>query len=174
MPIYQLDKKSPEFADETHWIAPDAVVIGSVSVASQVSIWFGTVIRGDNERITIGARSNVQELCMLHTDPGFPLKIGKGCTVGHKAILHGCTIGDNCLVGMGATILNGAKIGQNCLVGAGALVPEGREIPDNSLVVGAPGKVVRQLDDNALAMLRASADIYVANASRFREGLKQI
>src|SRR5690606_14143710 len=124
------------------FVAPNAVLVGDVVLGPEVGVWFGVVARGDNERIAIGARSNVQENCVLHTDMGFPLTIGENCTIGHSAILHGCTIGDNSLIGMGATVLNGAKIGKNCLIGANALVTEGKEIPDNSLVVGAPRKVV--------------------------------
>ncbi|MEP5374260.1 MAG: gamma carbonic anhydrase family protein, partial [Hyphomicrobiales bacterium] len=137
-----LRPKTPEDGD--FWIAPDANVIGKVDVKTAVSIWFGSTLRGDNEWITLGVGSNVQENCVLHTDMGFPLTIGENCTIGHKAILHGCTIGNNSLVGMGATILNGAKIGSNCLIGAGSLIPEGKVIPDNSLVVGIPGKIIRE------------------------------
>ena len=140
MTIYELDGVSPELPDGFYWIAPGAVVIGNVILAEDASIWFGTVIRGDNERIVIGAGSNIQENCVLHTDPGYPIQIGVGCTIGHKAMLHGCTIDDNSLIGMGATVLNGARIGRNCLIGAGALIPERKEIPDNSLVMGGSGK----------------------------------
>jgi carbonic anhydrase/acetyltransferase-like protein (isoleucine patch superfamily) len=172
MPLYEIDGIRPEIEDEDAiWIAPDATVIGKVRLGRDASIWFGSVLRGDNEQITIGAESNVQELTVMHTDPGFPLTIGKGCTIGHRAILHGCTIGDNSLVGMGAVILNGARIGSNCLIGAGALITEGKEFPDNSLVVGAPARPVRTLDDAAIAGLKASAAHYVANAKRFRAGL---
>jgi carbonic anhydrase/acetyltransferase-like protein (isoleucine patch superfamily) len=135
-------------------------------------VWFGAVLRGDNEPITIGAGSNVQDLCMIHTDPGFPAVVGAGCTIGHRAILHGCTIGDNSLVGMGAIVLNGATVGRNCLVGAGALVPEKKRIPDNSLVVGAPGRVVRELDEEAVRDLGRAAAIYVANWKRYAAGLE--
>ena len=173
MPIYALDGVSPQFEDAGDvWIAPDATVLGKVSLGRGVSIWFGAVLRGDNEAIAIGAGSNVQEHCVFHTDPGFPLTVGEGCTIGHGAILHGCTIGDNSLVGMGAIILNGARIGRNCLVGAGALVTEGKEFPDNSLIVGSPAKAVRELDAAAAEGLRASASRYVANGKRFRAGLK--
>ncbi len=172
MPIYAIDGIEPDFRDEAStFVAPDAVVIGNVSVGRDVSVWFGAVIRGDNERIEIGEGSNVQEHTVMHTDPGFPLRIGRGCTIGHRAMLHGCTIGDNSLIGMGAIVLNGARIGKNCLVGAGALVTEGKEFPDNSLIVGAPAKAVRVLDDNAVAGLRASAEHYVANGKRFAKGL---
>ena len=149
-------------------------MIGKVVLESGASIWFGCTLRGDNEEIRIGAGSNVQENCVMHTDMGYPLVVGAGCTIGHKAMLHGCTIGDNSLIGMGATVLNGAKIGRNCLIGAGALITEGKEIPDGSLVMGAPGKVVRQLDEAAIEGLRKSALSYQRNMRRFREGLKAL
>lgn len=172
MPIYALEGKSPEFADEeSGWVAPDATLIGSLQIGRNVGIWFGTVLRGDNEPITIGDDTNVQEHTVMHTDMGFPLTVGRGCTVGHRAILHGCTVGDNTLIGMGAVVLNGARIGNDCLVGAGALVTEGKVLPDRSLIVGAPAKAVRELDDDAVAKLRASAAHYVENARRFRRGL---
>ncbi|MEQ1944525.1 gamma carbonic anhydrase family protein [Mesorhizobium sp. VNQ89] len=175
MPIYAIDGKEPQFADrKTNWIAPDATLVGKVHLGRDVSIWFGVAIRGDNEPIVIGESSNVQEHTIIHTDPGFPLTIGAGCTIGHRALLHGCTIGENSLVGMGAIILNGAKIGRNSLVGAGALVTEGKKFPDNSLIVGAPAKVVRTLDDEAVARLRASAQHYVANGRRFISGLRTV
>ncbi len=174
MPVYALDGVTPELEDDSIWIAPDATVIGKVKLATQTGIWFGAVLRGDNELISIGARSNIQEHSMLHTDPGLPLTVGEGCTIGHRAILHGCTIGNNTLVGMGAIILNGARIGNNCLVGAGALVTEGKEFPDNSLIVGSPAKAVRLLDDDAVARLQRSADAYVGNATRFAKGLKPV
>ena len=174
MPLYTLDGIAPEIDPDTAWIAPTAVLVGKVIVRADAGIWFGVVARGDNEPITIGARSNVQENVVLHTDMGYPLTIGAGCTIGHKAMLHGCTIGDNTLIGMGATVLNGARIGRNCLIGAGALVTEGKEIPDGSLVVGTPGKVIRELDAEAIRRLTASADGYVRNARRFAAGLSQI
>lgn len=174
MPLYELDGVKPQLAEGFSWIAPTAVLIGKIFIGEGVGIWFGSVLRGDNEPITIGKDTNVQENCVMHTDPGCPLTIGEGCTIGHKAMLHGCTIGNNSLIGMGATILNGAVIGENCLVGAGALVPEGKVIPDNSLVVGMPGKVIRKLDDNAAQGLKASAQHYVVNAKRFASGLKEI
>ncbi len=173
MTLYSLDGDAPQI-DDTAWVAPGAHVIGKVTLAPGSSVWFGTTIRGDNEPITIGENSNIQENCVLHTDLGFPLNVGDGVTVGHKAMLHGCTIGENSLIGMGATVLNGARIGKNCLIGAGALVTEGKEIPDGSLVVGAPGKVVRQLDDAAIEKLRASALNYRDNARRFRDGLQPL
>lgn len=174
MTLYALDGIAPEIAADVGWIAPSAVLIGRVIVRAEAGIWFGVVARGDNEAITIGARSNVQENTVLHTDMGFPLTIGEGCTIGHKAMLHGCTIGDNTLIGMGATVLNGAKIGKNCLIGAGALITEGKEIPDGSLVVGAPGKVIRDLGEAAIAGLRKSADGYVRNARRYAAGLVDV
>ena len=174
MPLYALKDIQPSLPDEFHWIAPNASLIGNVSVGVDVGIWFGSVLRGDNELISIGDRTNIQEDCVFHTDPGFPVTIGKGCTIGHKAMIHGCTIGDNSLIGMGATVLNGAKIGNNCLIGAAALVPEGREIPDNSLVVGMPGKVVRELDAAAVSGLQQSAAHYVRNAKRFASELVEL
>jgi len=149
------------------WVAANATIIGNVRLEDEASVWFGAVLRGDKEPIVVGARSNVQDLAVIHTDMGFPATIGRDCTIGHRAILHGCTIGDNSLVGMGAIVLNGAVIGRNCLIGAGAIVPERREIPDNSLVIGAPGKVVRTLDEDAVSGLTASAAGYVANWKRF-------
>lgn len=174
MPIYALDGIAPEISPDVGWIAPSAVLVGNCHLGPEVGIWFGVVARGDIEPVRIGARSNVQENSVLHTDKGFPLTIGKNCTIGHSAIIHGCTIGDNTLIGMGATVLNGAKIGKNCLIGANALITEGKEIPDNSLVVGAPGKVIRTLDAEAIAGLTASADRYVANAKRFAMGLVEV
>jgi carbonic anhydrase/acetyltransferase-like protein (isoleucine patch superfamily) len=175
MPLYALDGKAPRFVDaDSNWVAPDATVIGDVRLGRNAGIWFGVVIRGDNEPITIGDDTNVQEHTVMHTDIGFPLTIGAGCTIGHRAMLHGCTIGDNSLIGMGAIVLNGARIGKNCLVGAGALVTEGKEFPDNSLIVGSPARVVRNLDDGAVAGLRGSAAHYVANGKRFKDGLKQL
>jgi carbonic anhydrase/acetyltransferase-like protein (isoleucine patch superfamily) len=175
MPIYELNGEKPELPDaDSFWIAPDAHVIGRVRLGMDVGIWFGAVVRADNDRITVGDRSNVQEGAMLHADEGFPVTIGADVTIGHHAIVHGCTIGANTLIGMGATILNGARIGRNCLVGANALVTEGKEFPDNSLIVGAPAKAVRTLDAAAAEALRASALSYVANWRRFAGGLKQI
>jgi len=171
--IYELDGIAPEIAEDC-WIAPDANVIGRVVLETGASVWFGCTIRGDNEEIRIGQGSNVQENCVFHTDPGCPLSIGADCTIGHKAMLHGCTIGDGSLIGMGATVLNGAKIGKGCLIGAGALVTENKVIPDGSLVMGAPGKVVRQLDEAAQAGLLASAEHYRQNMRRFRAGLSAV
>lgn len=171
--IYALDDQSPEIA-ATAWVAETAVLIGKIVVEDAASIWFGAVLRGDNEEIRVGQGSNVQENAVLHTDMGYPLTIGANCTIGHKAMLHGCTIGEGSLIGMGATVLNGAKIGKGCLIGAGALITEGKEIPDGSLVMGAPGKVVRALDLSAQARLIASAEGYQANARRFAKGLKLV
>ena len=175
MTIYALDGISAELPGAgLYWIAPDAAVIGRVRLERHASVWFGAVLRGDNELILIGENSNVQDGSVLHTDMGAPLSIGRNCTIGHKAILHGCTIGDNSLIGMGATILNHARIGRNCLIGANALITEGKVIPDNSLVMGAPGKVVRVLDEEAAARLPLSAESYVRNWQRFALGLKAV
>ena len=174
MAIYSLDGKQPTLPANFHYVADSAQVIGNVILEEGAGIWFGAVLRGDNESITVGKGSNIQENCVLHTDIGFPLLIGEGCTIGHAAILHGCTIGNNSLVGMGAKVLNGAKIGANCLIGAGALVTEGKEIPDNSLVLGSPAKVVRTLGEDVEAMLKLSASHYVENAKRFSKGLTRI
>jgi len=170
--LYALDGRRPTLPDDGDcWVAPGAHVIGAVVLASGVSVWFGATLRGDNEPITLGAGSNVQENCVLHTDMGYPLTLGADCTVGHKAMLHGCTIGDGTLVGMGATVLNGATVGAGCLIGAGALVTEGKHIPDGALAMGAPARVIRQLDAAAQAELRASAAHYRAVMARFRAGL---
>jgi carbonic anhydrase/acetyltransferase-like protein (isoleucine patch superfamily) len=175
MPLYALDDRSPTTPDPgSFWIAPDAHVIGSVEIGSDVGVWFGAVLRGDTETIRIGARTNIQEGAMLHTDLGFPMTIGDDCTIGHHAILHGCTIGACSLVGMGATVLNGARIGSFCLVGANALVTEGREFPDYSLIVGSPAKAIRTLDEAAAIRLRLSAGHYVENWKRFAKGLRPI
>lgn len=169
--ILTLDGITPDIAPDA-FVAPDANLLGRVSIGPEASVWFGTTIRGDNERITIGAGSNVQELCVLHTDMGFPLTIGADCTIGHRAILHGCIIGDGSLIGMGAIVMNGARIGRGCLIGAGALVPEGREIPDGSLVMGMPAKIVRTLDPEAAARLAQSAAGYRAKARAFRTAIQ--
>ncbi|WP_128254187.1 gamma carbonic anhydrase family protein [Falsirhodobacter deserti] len=170
--IYTLDDTAPRLpASGDVWIAPGAHVIGKVALAEGVGIWFGAVIRGDNEEIRIGAGSNVQDNAVLHTDWDFPLAVGADCTIGHRALLHGCTIGDGTLIGMGATIMNGARIGSGCLIGANALVTEGKEIPDGSLVMGSPGRVVRMLSEEEIARLRLSARNYRMNMRRFREGL---
>ena len=173
MTAYGLDGVSPDLPGTGQcWIAPTAAVIGKVQLGEEVSVWFGAVLRGDNEPIVVGERCNIQDLAVVHTDPGFPVTIGAGCTIGHRAILHGCTIGENSLVGMGATVLNGAIIGRNCLIGAGALIAEGKTIADNSLVVGMPGKVIRTLEDDGEVMLRQAADIYVARWKKYRDGLE--
>ncbi len=171
--IYELDGVRPQI-DPTAWVAPTAVLIGNVIIGPRANIWFGAVLRGDNEAIVVGDGSNVQENAVLHTDMGYPLTIGANCTIGHKAMLHGCTIGDGSLIGMGATLLNGAKIGAGSLVGACALVTEGKEIPPGSLVMGSPGKVVRELDEAAKQRLLASAAGYQANAASFAAGLKVV
>jgi carbonic anhydrase/acetyltransferase-like protein (isoleucine patch superfamily) len=175
MPLYALDGHAPETPGEGHyWVAPDAHVIGKVMLGADVGIWFGAVIRGDNETITLGAGTNVQEHAMLHTDPGFPLTTGRGCTLGHGAILHGCTLGDNVLVGMGAIVLNGAIIGEGSLVGAGALVTEGKEFPPHSLIVGSPARAIRTLDAAAREGLAKGAAGYVRNWRRFAAGMTRI
>ncbi|MCU0827853.1 MAG: gamma carbonic anhydrase family protein [Tabrizicola sp.] len=171
--IYALDGIAPQI-DPLAWVAPDANVIGRVVLEAEASVWFGVTIRGDNEEIRVGPGSNVQENCVLHTDMGYPLVIGANCTIGHKAMLHGCTIGEGTLIGMGATILNGARIGKGCLIGACALVSEGKEIPDGSLVMGAPGRVVRELDPAARERLLLSATGYRANARRFALGCRPV
>ena len=172
MPIYALDGLRPTLPDQgRYWIAPNASVIGNVALAEDCGIWFGATLRGDNERISLGARSNIQEGCTLHTDIGFPLEIGEDCTIGHNAILHGCTIGAGSLIGMGAIVLNGARIGRGCLVGAGALVTEGRVFPDHCLIVGSPAKPIRTLSEDNIAQLKFSAAHYVENWRRFAKGL---
>ena len=175
MPVYALGPHSPDLPGAgQYWIAPDAHVIGAVTLGPGVGIWFGAVLRGDRERIVVGADTNVQEGAVLHTDPGFPMTIGRGCTIGHRAIVHGCTIGDDVLIGMGATVMNGATIGPESLVGAGALVTEGKMFPARSLIVGSPAKAIRTLDDVAVDRLRQSARGYVANWQRFAAGLKRL
>lgn len=171
--IYELDGVAPVLGQGA-WVAPDANLIGKVVLEDEASVWFGATLRGDNEEIRVGCGANVQENVVCHTDMGYPLVIGAHCTIGHKAMLHGCIIGEGSLIGMGATVLNGAKIGRGCLIGAGALITEGKEIPDFSLVMGAPGKVVRQLDEAAVARLLASAQHYRDNAARYRAGLRAI
>ena len=175
MPLYALGELVPQTPGPGRfWIAPGAHVIGDVRLGQDVGIWFGAVLRGDKEPLSIGDGSNIQEHVVIHADPGFPVRIGAGVTVGHRAIVHGCTIGDGSLIGMGATVLNGAKIGKGCLIGACALVTEGKEIPDHSLVMGSPGKVVRRLDAAALEALRDSARRYQDNMRRFRDGLRAL
>ena len=173
MTLYTLDGIGPTLSGAgPAFVAGDARIIGDVVLGEDCGIWFGCVLRGDNEPITVGARTNVQEHTVMHTDMGYPLTIGEGCTIGHRAMLHGCTIGNNTLIGIGAIVLNGAVIGDNCLVGAGALVTEGKTFPDNSLIVGMPARAVRTLDDAGVAQLRLSADHYVENARRFARTMK--
>ena len=175
MPLYSFENHAPKFANRTtSWIAPTACLIGQISLAEQTSVWFGAVLRGDNEPITIGKGSNIQENVVVHTDMGFPLTIGNHCTIGHQAMLHGCTIDDNSLIGMGATVLNGAKIGKNSLVGAHALVPENKSYPDGSLIIGTPGKAVRTLSDEEIEGLRKSAQTYMDEIARYQEGLEEV
>lgn len=171
--IYELDGVAPVLGQGA-WVAPEANLIGKVVLEDEASVWFGCTLRGDNEEIRVGRGSNVQENVICHTDMGFPLLIGANCTIGHKAMLHGCIIGEGSLIGMGATVLNGARIGRGCLIGAGALITEGKEIPDGSLVMGAPGKVVRVLDEAAQARLLQSAAHYRENAARFAKGLRRV
>jgi len=175
MPIFELAGVVPEFpADAQYWIAETAVVIGRVRLKSEASVWWGAVLRGDNEWIEIGERSQVQDNATLHTDPGFPLSIGSGCVIGHNVVLHGCTVGDGSLIGMGAILLNGARIGRNSIVGAGAVVTEGKSFPDHSLVVGTPARAIRTLDDSAAEMIAAAAEIYVQRWKSYARGLKRI
>src|SRR5215204_1104689 len=172
MPVYSLDGLTLEFGKASEcWIAPTAVLIGQVRLKRDASIWFGAVLRADDERIEIGERSNVQDNCVFHVDPGFPLTVGDDCTIGHHAMVHGCTVGSNTLIGMCATVLNGARIGRNCLIGAGALITENKVIPDNSVVMGAPGRVVREIDEAGVRSLRQAAALYVARWRRYTRGL---
>ena len=175
MAIYALDGISPDLpGDGQYWIAPGARVIGRVRLGSHASVWFGAVLRGDIELIEVGDHSNVQDNCVIHTDKGLPVTIGSHCTIGHQAILHGCSIAANTLLGMGAVILNGARNGANCLIGAHSLITEGKVIPDNSLVMGVPGKVVRTLDAAAAATIRRSAESYVVKWQRYAGGLVEL
>ena len=173
MAIYELDGVAPHI-DASAWVADSAQVIGSVTLGKDASIWFGTVVRGDTDHITIGEGSNIQDASVLHADAGVPLTVGCNVTVGHQVMLHGCTIGDETLIGIGAVVLNGARIGKNCLVGAGALVTEGKEFPDGSMILGSPAKVVKQLSPEQIEGLRRSARHYVDNARRFRNGLRKV
>jgi len=173
MSIYALGQHIPKIHEDS-WVAPDANLIGQVVIEQGASVWFGSTIRAEHDEIRVGVGTNVQENCVMHIDPGYPLTIGENCTIGHKVMLHGCTIGDNTLVGMGAIILNGAKIGKNCLIGAGALITENKEIPDNSLVMGSPGKVVRTVDAATVESLYQSALHYQNNMRRFRAELKEV
>jgi carbonic anhydrase/acetyltransferase-like protein (isoleucine patch superfamily) len=175
MPIYELGDARPEFPREgEYWIAETATLIGRVRLKEQTSVWFGAVLRGDNEWIELGERSQIQDNATLHTDPGFPMLIGSNCVIGHHVILHGCVIGGDSLVGMGAIMMNGSRIGTNCIVGAGAVITEGKTFPDNSLIVGAPARVVRTLDDKAREMIRGGADIYVRRSQEYAKNLKRI
>ncbi len=170
--FYQLGERTPELVGEGQFVAHNATVIGSVRVMEKASIWFNVVIRGDNELITIGPETNVQDGSVLHTDPGIPLTLGRGVTVGHKVMLHGCSIGDYSLIGINAVVLNGAKIGKHCLIGANTLIPEGMDVPDGSLVVGSPGKIKRELSESQRKMLEMSAAHYVQNGARYLQQLK--
>ena len=175
MPIYEFDGQAPEFPGEgNYWVAETATLIGRVRLKHEASVWFGSVLRGDNEWIELGERSQIQDNATLHTDPGFPLTVGADCVIGHNVILHGCSVGENSLVGMGAILLNGAKIGANSLVGAGSVITEGKSFPANSLIVGAPARVIRTLDEKAAAMIRAGADIYVRRWKQYAKSLKRI
>jgi carbonic anhydrase/acetyltransferase-like protein (isoleucine patch superfamily) len=175
MAIFELEGEAPDLpADGRYWIAETAVVIGRVRLKTDASVWFGSVLRGDNEWIELGHRSQIQDNATLHTDPGFPLTIGRDCVIGHNVVLHGCTIGNGSLIGMGAIVLNGAKIGANCLVGAGALVTEGKVYPDNSMILGAPAKALRATDDQVRAMIARAADVYVKRWKQYAAGLKRI
>jgi carbonic anhydrase/acetyltransferase-like protein (isoleucine patch superfamily) len=175
MPLFELAGERPEFpADGQYWVADTAVLIGRVRLKSEASVWWNAVLRGDNERIELGERSQIQDNSTLHTDPGFPLTIGRGCVIGHGVVLHGCTIGDGSLIGMGALVMNGARIGTNCIVGAGAVVTENKTFPDNSLVIGAPARVARTLDTTVAAMIAAGADIYVRRWKEYATALKRI
>ena len=173
MAIYELDGVAPQVSDSS-WVADSAQVMGNVVLGEDSSVWFGTVIRGDTETITVGRGSNIQDASVLHADIGKPLTIGDNVTVGHQVMLHGCTIGDESLIGIGAIVLNGAKIGRHCLVGAGALVTEGKEFPDGSMIIGSPAKAVRQLTPEQIEGLKLSAQHYMDNARRFRAGLKKL
>jgi carbonic anhydrase/acetyltransferase-like protein (isoleucine patch superfamily) len=175
VPLYELDGIAPTLAEGGEcWVAPDAVLIGKVKLERDASVWWGTVARGDNELIHIGAGANVQDHCVLHTDMGYPLTIGAGATIGHCVMLHGCTVGENALVGIGSVVLNGTRIGRNCIIGAHTLLPEGKEIPDNSLVLGSPGRVARQLGEADVALITRIASHYVANWRRYAGSLKRI
>jgi carbonic anhydrase/acetyltransferase-like protein (isoleucine patch superfamily) len=175
MPIFELAGERPEFpADGQYWIAETAVVIGRVRLRSEASVWWGAVLRGDNEWIEVGERSQVQDNATLHTDPGYPLAIGGGCVIGHNVVLHGCTVGDGSLIGMGAILMNGARVGANSIVGAGAVVTEGRTFPDNSLIVGAPARAIRTLDEKARDMIAKGADIYVQRWKHYAAALKRV
>lgn len=173
MSVYRLGDFVPEFPPAgSYWVAPNAVILGRVRLMTQASVWFGAVLRGDNEWIEVGENSNIQDNSVLHTDPGCPLTIGRNVTVGHQVMLHGCIIGDNSLIGIGSVILNRARIGKNCLIGANTLIGEGKDIPDNSMVLGSPGKIIRTIDEQTAAVLRFSAEHYVENWKRYANDLK--
>jgi carbonic anhydrase/acetyltransferase-like protein (isoleucine patch superfamily) len=175
MAIYELDGQGPDLpADGNYFIADTADVIGKIRLKSQASVWFGAVLRGDNEWIEIGEGSNVQDNCTCHTDKGFPLTIGKNCTVGHNVILHGCTIEDGALIGMGSIVMNGARIGKNSSVGAGSVITEGKEYPENSLIIGSPARVIRTLSPEQVTAMGSAARFYAANGPRFKQGMKKI
>lgn len=175
MPIYEIDGQAPELpADGQYYVADSAVLVGRVRLKTDVSIWFNAVLRGDNEWIEIGERSDVQDNCTLHTDPGYPIVVGSNTLIGHNVVLHGAMVGNNSLIGMGAVLLNGVKIGNNCLVGAGALVTEGKSFLDNSLIVGSPARAIRTLDQAAIDLILKGADIYVRRGQRYRTNLKRI
>jgi carbonic anhydrase/acetyltransferase-like protein (isoleucine patch superfamily) len=175
MPLFSLDGQQPDMAPANQcYVAHTAVLIGKVRIKAGASVWFGAVLRGDNEWIEVGERSNVQDNCTLHTDPGFPLVIGTGCTVGHNAILHGCSIGDNTLIGMGAIVLNGAQVGSNCIVGAGALISENKTVPDNSLVLGSPARKTRDTDEAAIKLIEKAAKVYFQRWQDYAANLRQV
>jgi carbonic anhydrase/acetyltransferase-like protein (isoleucine patch superfamily) len=175
MPIYALDGIEPEMPrDGSYWIAPTAVLIGRVRLLKNASVWFGAVLRGDNDWITVGENSNIQDNSVCHTDPGQPVTLGSNVTVGHRVILHSTTVGDNSLVGMGSTLLNGSKIGSNCLIGANSLIAEGKEFPDGSLILGSPARIMRSLDERQTMLLKMSSAVYVENYRRFLGGLSRI
>ncbi|HWM49317.1 MAG TPA: gamma carbonic anhydrase family protein [Xanthobacteraceae bacterium] len=175
MAIYSLEGQKPELpSDGRWWIAESASVIGRVRLKTDASVWWGAVLRGDNEWIELGERSQIQDNCTLHTDPGFPLTIGRDCVIGHNVVLHGCTVGDNSLIGMGAILLNGSRVGRCCIVGAGAVITERKEFPDYSLVVGAPARVIRTLDDQAAEMIAQGADIYVQRWQSYARNLQRV
>ena len=175
MAIFELDGVAPDLPGEgRYWVAESAVIIGRVRLMADTSVWFGAVLRGDQEWIELGQRSQIQDNCTLHTDPGFPILIADNCVIGHNVVLHGCSIGANSLIGMGAVVLNGARIGRNCLVGAGAVVTEGKEFPDNSLIVGSPARELRTLDGRMVAEIAVGADVYVRRWQRYAKGLKRI
>ncbi len=173
MSLFELDNIKVDTSGDDHfWVAPNAIVLGRVKLEAMASVWFGAVLRGDNELILIGENSNIQDGSVLHTDPGFPLTVGKNCTVGHMAMLHGCTIGDNSLVGIGSTLLNGSTVGKNCIIGAHSLIPENKTIPDNSLVMGTPGRVVRELSSDEISTMGLPAARYVENWQRYKKGFR--